>query len=146
MASDTDTTLKEQAILNRVFDSINNALSVVIGRFPTGGGKTPLSAGGVASSSGNNTLIAAGTNRLKIKAFSLTTVSTTAVTCIFQSGASGTELWRVLIQTPASVSSGANLATPVPDWLFATESATPLNLNLSTAVPVHWSVSYYDEA
>lgn len=111
-----------------------------------GAGKTILSAGGSASSSGNNTLIAAGTNKLKVKAFSLTTTSTTAMTCIFQSGASGTELWRVVIQAPSGASAGANLSTSAPDWLFATASATLLNLNLSSANAVHWSVSYYDEA
>lgn len=109
-------------------------------------GKTLLSAGGSASSSGNNTLIAAGSNRLKVYAFSLSTVSTTAVTCIFQSGASGTELWRVILQTPASVAGGANLVVQPPAWLFATASATLLNLNLSAAVAVNWSVSYFDEA
>ena len=109
-------------------------------------GKTILSTGGTAGSSGNNTLIAAGTNRLKVFAFSLSTVSTTAVTCIFQSGASGTELWRVILQTPASVAGGANLSVTPPAWLFATASATLLNLNLSAAVTVHWSCSYWDES
>lgn len=109
-------------------------------------GKTLLSAGGSASSSGNNTLVAAGTNRLKVYAFSLSTISTTAVTCIFQSGASGTELWRVRLQTPDLVAGGANLVVQPPAWIFATASATLLNLNLSAAVTVHWSVSYFNEA
>src|SRR3990167_3856409 len=109
-------------------------------------GKTILSAGGQASSSGNNTLVAAGTNKLKVFAFSLSTVSTTAVTCIFQTGAGGATLWRVVLQTPASVAGGANLAVSPPAWLFATASATLLNLNLSAAVAVEWSVSYVDEA
>lgn len=109
-------------------------------------GKTLVSKGGNAASSGNNTLVAAGTNRLKVYAFSLSTVSPTAVTCIFQSGASGAELWRVTLQTPASVAGGANLVVQPPAWLFATASATLLNLNLSAAVSVDWSVSYFDEA
>lgn len=109
-------------------------------------GKTLLSAGGSASSSGNNTLVAAGTNKLKVYAFSLTTTSTTAMTCIFQSGAGGTELWRVVLQAPTSVSTGANLAVTPPAYLFATASATLLNLNLSSANAVHYSISYYDEA
>lgn len=111
-----------------------------------GAGKTIVSAGGSAASSGNNTIVSAGTNKLKVFAFTLSTVSTTAVTCIFQSGASGTELWRVILQTPASVAGGANLAVSPPAWLFATGAATLLNLNLSAAVAVNWSVSYYDEA
>lgn len=109
-------------------------------------GRTLLSKGGSASSSGDNTLVIAGTNRLKVYAFTLSTVSATAITCIFQSGASGTELWRVVLQAPASVSTGANLVVQPPAWLFATASATLLNLNLSSANAVHWGVSYWDEA
>ncbi len=109
-------------------------------------GRTLKSAGGSASSSGNNTLVAAGTNKLKIFAFSLTTTSTTSVTCIFQSGASGTELWRVVLQAPTGVNVGANLAVAVPGYLFTTASATLLNLNLSGAQTVHWSVAYFDES
>lgn len=111
-----------------------------------GAGKTILSLGGSAASSGNNTLVAAGTNRLKVFAFTLSTLSTSSVTCIFQSGAGGTELWRVVLQAPTSVSTGANLAVSPPAWLFATASATLLNLNLSSANAVNWSVSYFDEA
>lgn len=110
------------------------------------GGRTLVSAGGLVSSSGNNTLVAAGTNKLKVYAFSLSTLATTAVTCIFQSGASGTELWRAVLQAPTSVGTGANLAVSPPAWLFATASATLLNLNLSGAQSVHWSASYFDEA
>ena len=109
-------------------------------------GKTILSKGGSAAVSGNNTIIAAGTNKLKIKAFSLTTTSTTSVTCIFQSGAGGTELWRVVLQAPTGVSVGANLVVPAPDYIFSTASATLLNLNLSSAQTIHYSVSYIDEA
>lgn len=109
-------------------------------------GKTLLSKAGSASSSGNNTLVAAGTNRLKVFAFSLSTTSATAVTCIFQDGASGTALWEVILQAPTSVSTGANLVVQPPAWLFATSSATLLNLNLSSAQTVLWSVSYFDEA
>lgn len=109
-------------------------------------GRTLVSTGGSISSSGNNTIVAAGTNKLKVYAFSLSTVSTTVVTCIFQSGSSGTELWRVILQTPSSVAGGANLAVSPPAWLFNTASATLLNLNLSAAVTVHWSVSYFDES
>lgn len=110
------------------------------------GSKTILSKAGVASSSGNNTLVAAGTARTKVKAFSLTTTSSTAVTCIFQDGASGTALWEVILQAPSSVNVGANLSTPAPDFLFATSSAVLLNLNLSAAQSVYWSVSYWNEA
>lgn len=108
-------------------------------------GRSLQSASGSASSSGNNTLVNAGTNRLKVFAFTLSTTSTSSTTCIFQSGASGTELWRVVLQAPTSVSTGANLVVQPPAWLFATATATLLNLNLSGANAVHWSVSYWDE-
>lgn len=109
--------------------------------------KTIVSTGGSAASSGNNTLIAAdASNLVKVFAFSLTTTSATAVTCIFQDGASGTELWRVTLQAPSSVNTGANLSVSPPAWLFATSANTLLNLNLSAAVTVHWSVAYFKEA
>lgn len=106
---------------------------------------TITSAGGSAASAGNNTLVVAGTNKLKVAKFSLTTQSTAGVLCIFQSGAGGTELWRVQLQAITGSSTGANLAVPAPDFIFATASATLLNLNLSAAETVHWSVSYVDE-
>lgn len=109
-------------------------------------GKTLKSAGGSAASSGNNTIVAAGTNKLKVFAFSLSTTSTSSTTCIFQSGAGGTELWRVVLQAATGTNTGANLAISPPASLFATASATLLNLNLSAANTVHWSVSYFDEA
>lgn len=112
----------------------------------TNNGGSLVSKSGSASSSGNNTLVAAGTNRLKVYAFSLSTTSTTAVTCKFQDGASGTDLWSVILQAPTSVSTGANLAVSPPAFLFATSTATLLNLNLSSANAVQWSVSYFDEA
>lgn len=109
-------------------------------------GKTINNATGTVSASGDNTIVAAGTNKLKVFAFSLSTTSATAVTCTFKSGAAGTALWTVILQAPTSVSTGANLAVSLPGWLFATASATLLNLNLSAAVSVVWSVSYIDEA
>ena len=71
-------------------------------------GRTLAFTGGSASSSGNNTLLSAGTNKLKVYAFSLTTVSATAMTCIFQSGASGTELWRVVLMAISDRSNPVN--------------------------------------
>lgn len=109
-------------------------------------GKTIVSVSGSASSSGNNTIVAAGTNRLKVFAFTLSTTSTTAITAKFQSGASGTDIWSVILQAPTSVSTGANLVVSPPAWLFATATATLLNLNLSSANAVQWSISYFDEA
>lgn len=112
----------------------------------TGLSKTLVSKSGSASSNGNNTIVAAGTNKLKIYAFSLSTSSTTALTVKFQDGASGTDLWSVLLQAPTSITTGANLAVSPPAWLFNTSTTTLLNLNISSANAVQWSVSYFDEA
>jgi hypothetical protein len=109
--------------------------------------RTIKSASGSVAGSGNNTLIAAvASNKIKVLAFSLSTSSTTAVTCIFQSGAGGTELWRVLLQAPTSTAVGANLATALPGWLFETAVSTLLNLNLSSAQTIHWAATYFEEA
>ena len=109
--------------------------------------KTLKTASGTVSSSGDNTLVAAvASNKIKVYAFSLTVISTTAVTCLFQSGASGTEKWRVSLQTPSGVAGGANLAVSPPSHLFETAVNTLLNLNLSAAVTVHYSVAYFEEA
>ena len=132
-----------------------NAISTGVGTTGTGTirtvvandvGRTILSKSGSASSSGNNTLVAAGTNKLKVFAFTFSTSSTTAVTCKFQDGASGTDLWSVILQAPTNISTGANLSVNPPAYLFKTSSATLLNLNLSSANAVQWSVSYFDEA
>jgi cytoskeletal protein CcmA (bactofilin family) len=119
----------------------------VSGSVTSGHGKTILSTGGSASASGNNTILTAdGSLKHKVCAFSLTTTSATAMTCIFQSGAGGTELWRCIIQAPSGANAGANLAVSAPAWLFSTAAATLLNLNLSSANAVHYSVSYFTEA
>jgi len=110
-------------------------------------GRTLLSKCGTVSSSGDNALVSAGTNRLKVYAFSLSTVSSTAVTCIFRDGSpGGTGIWQVILQTPSGVAGGANLVVQPPGWLFATSAASPLAINLSAAVTVHYSISYFDEA
>lgn len=106
--------------------------------------KTIKPASGTVGTSGDNTLMIAGANRTKVFAFSLSTVSTTAVTVIFQSGPSGPELWRVLLQSPASVNTGANLAVSPPSFIFATSPATLLNLNLSASVTINYSIAAFD--
>ena len=108
-------------------------------------GKT-LTSTTVSVSATNTTIVVAGNNRTKVYAFSLTTTSTTSVICKFQSGVGGATLWQVLLQAPSGANAGANLAVNPPASIFKTQSATLLNLNLSTAVPVEVSVAYYDEA
>lgn len=111
-------------------------------------GKTLKTLSGVTDgASGNKTLVSAvASNKIKVFAFSLSMESATSQTCIFQSGAGGTELWRLILRAPNNTTTGANLATSVPGHLFETAVNTLLNLNLSAAVAVHWSVAYFEEA
>lgn len=86
--------------------------------------------------------------RIKVYAFSLTTTSASEVTCVFNSGgvANGLELWRATLMAPAGANSGANLAVAPPGFLFSSRTGTAVSLSLSTAVLVHYSISYYEEA
>ena len=105
-----------------------------------------LSAYGTASTLGNNTLIAAvASNKIKVVAFSISTFSIIGITAIFQSGAGGANLWGLDIQAVTGESKTESLSIAPPSWLFQTAVNTLLNLNLSAAQTVHWSVSYYLE-
>lgn len=109
-------------------------------------GQTLKSKSGTVSSSGNNTIIAAvASKQITVYAVKLIAVTTTALTAIWQDGAGGTELWRDYIQTPDSVSGGANLAVTPPGFLFQGSVNTLLNLNLSGAIAVHYSLAYWEE-
>ena len=96
----------------------------------------------------NGVITLTPSNRVKVYAFSLTTTSATEVTCIFHSGsvANGLELWRCTLMAPAGANSGANLTVTPPAFLFQSRSGTSVSLSLSSAVLVHYSVSYFDEA
>ena len=92
------------------------------------------------------TLVAAVTGkRIKVIAFSLITSSTTAVTCTFKSGAGGTAKWTIPLQAPAGTIAGANLSIPAPSFLFATAASSLLELALSAAVAVTYSIAYFDD-
>lgn len=93
------------------------------------------------------TLSVTPTNRAKVYGFSLTTLSTSSVICIFFSGGGATalELWRVVLQAPTGANVGANLAIDPPAFLFASRTASAVSLSLSTAALVHYSISYFDE-
>lgn len=109
-------------------------------------GKTLKSKSGTVSSSGNNTVLSAvASKKITVFAVKLEAATTTALTCAWQDGAGGTELWRSLIQTPASVVGGDNLAVTPPGYLFQGGTNTLLNLNLSSAVTVHYAIAYWEE-
>ncbi|MEW6214544.1 MAG: hypothetical protein AB1478_04975 [Nitrospirota bacterium] len=98
------------------------------------------------SISATTAIVAAVTGKkIKVFAYSLIMSSTTAVTCTFNNGAAGTALWTVPLQALSGTISGANLAVSIPSFLFATGAGVLLELALSAAVSVTYSISYWDD-
>lgn len=107
-----------------------------------------LTTGSGTLSATNGTITNTPTNRAKVYAISLTTTSASELICVFNSGgvANGVELWRATLMAPAGASAGLNLAVSPPNFLFQSRSGTAVSLSLSSAVLVHYSCSYFDEA
>jgi hypothetical protein len=100
---------------------------------------TPKFATIAASSSGNNTLIAAVTSK-KIRVLSLSLMSNGTVNAKFQSGAGGTDLTG-LYYTAANT----GFVLPFnPVGHFETASNTLLNLNLSAGIAVGGQITYVE--
>ena len=121
--------------------TVTNSVSTIaiVGRTLTG------STGSLTAT--NGTISLTPTNRIKVYAISLTTTCPTEVIAVFNSGgvANGLELWRATLMAPAGANSGLNLAVSPPNFLFASRSGTAVSLSLSSAVLVHYSISYFDE-
>ena len=114
--------------------------------YPNRFGATVSAVCGTAGDAGDNELIAAENGyKIRVVAFSLTTLSTNGVVCTFQSSTAGDELWKLTLKAPADISTGANLATSLPGFLFSTDEGESLNLNLSAAEDVIYSVAYVKE-
>lgn len=108
-------------------------------------GKTLASASGSVSASGDTQLAAAVIGqRHKVYGIVLTTASTTAVTVSLKDGA--TEKMRWHLQAISGATTGANLVVPPSEALFEGTANTALNINLSAAVTVHYTILYYTEA
>lgn len=116
------------------------------GVIPADFGRSFLSSSGTLAATNGTLVISAASTKIKVYAFSLSTTSSTQVLAKFQSAVAGVDLWSVVMVTPAGGASGANLAVSPPAYLFASPTAAVLNLNLSSAQAVHWSVSYFMEA
>ena len=90
---------------------------------------------------------AVASKKIKVYAYSITTVSTSENTIIFKSnGTGGTEKWRVDLQAPTSIVAGANMAvSPGLDGahIFATAAGEKLTVDVSAAVAIHISVAYW---
>lgn len=100
---------------------------------------TPKFATIAASSSGNNTLVAAVTSK-KIRVLAYNFIANGTVNAKFQSGAGGTDLTGLKY----CVANGGICAPYNPVGWFETASNTLLNLNLSGAVAVGGELVYVE--
>lgn len=100
---------------------------------------TPKFAAIAASSSGNNTLIAAVTGK-KIRVLAYNLITNAAVNAKFQTGAGGTDLTGLKY----FAANGGICAPFNPLGWFETASAALLNLNLSGAVAVGGELVYVE--
>lgn len=117
--------------------------SALIGN--VGHGKTIKTVSG--SLTADTDVIAAVTSkRIKVIAYSLISVGTNANTVIFKSnGTSGTELWRILMQSSTAIAAGANLAIAAPSFLFATVAGEKLTMDVNQTDAIHYSITYFDD-
>lgn len=92
---------------------------------------------------------AVSSKRIKVYAFSVTTVGTNANAAIWKSnGTSGTELWRTLLQGASGSPMGERLAVaPGVDgaFLFATVAGEKLTLDVGNGDTLHYSLAYWDD-
>lgn len=100
---------------------------------------TPKFAVIAASTSGNNTLVAAVTSK-KIRVLALWLMANGSVNAKFQSGAGGTDLTGLGYLV---VNAGFVLPFNPVGW-FETAAATLLNLNLSGAIAVGGNLTYIE--
>lgn len=100
---------------------------------------TPKFAAIAASSSGNNTLIAAVASK-KIRVLAVAFMANGTVNAKFQSGAGGTDLSGLFYMV---ANTGAALPYNPAGW-FETGSNTLLNLNLSAAIAVGGCITYIE--
>lgn len=91
-----------------------------------------------ASSSGNNTLVAAVTGK-KIRVLSYSLVAAGAVTVKFQSGSTGTDLTGAM-----SIAANGTVSADSVNGLFETAASTLLNLSLGGAVSVTGHITYIE--
>jgi hypothetical protein len=103
---------------------------------------------GTENTSGETSIVAAvASNKIRVVSYMLTTKSSTEVLATWLDGSAGTELKRTRCVSPnGDASFGESVACAPPGALFTTSVNTALILNLSGAVAVDYSISYYEEA
>lgn len=142
MAGEIDTRLKPQAILNRIFDTVLNFLSVTDETgaiYVNSVGSVPKYAKIAASASGDNTLVAAVPGK-KIRVIDYAFMAAGTVNAKFQSGASGTDLTGLFYMV---ANTGAAPGEAKYGY-FETAAGALLNLNLSTNVAVGGHLTYIE--
>ena len=124
-------------------DNVNTDVQTIA----TGSGKTLKFTTGTCNTSGDNELIALVAGKeIHVYAFSIMMTGTTAVTAVWESGTAGPDMWQHYFDNVATgIVSGANLAVSPPSSLFHTDSGESLNLRLSAAVTMYYSVAYWEE-
>lgn len=101
---------------------------------------------GIASSNGNNIVIAAVPgSKIRVVSYSLQTDSTTLLLARFTDGAGGTGIWRTRFRAPTDIQVGSNLSISPPNFLFETSAGNALIMNLDSAQDVDYSFTYYEE-
>lgn len=104
----------------------------------------PKTATGSTSSSGDNTVIAAVTDKfINVYRYKLRTTSTTANTVSAKDDTAGNIIDTDILQAPTAGVFGTNESVPMPSFLFRSALGKPLVLNLSAAQIVVYSLSYF---
>jgi hypothetical protein len=128
-----------------VFDAAGNVVpaSAVLGG---GSGVTLKSKTGTFSTSGQHTIVSAvPSKKIRVVSYSVTMIGTALTNVIFQTGSNPVaDLWSLVLQSPSSVSVGANLSTTSPYYLFGTGTGEALLLTTDQAHTVRWAVTYYE--
>ena len=120
--------------------SVSNTVTTVI----TTGKTLKVTTG--STTADTDIISAVSSKRLKVFAYSFFTFGTSASTLLLKSnGTSGTEVWRLCLQSVSAQVMGANLATSVPSFLFATDAGEKLTLDVGNSDTINYSLSYWDD-
>lgn len=89
---------------------------------------------------------AVATKRIKVIAYSLTSIGTNQDIIIFKSnGVAGTELGRIVLQGATNQPYGANHAIAAPSFLFATAAGEKLTLDVNQTDGIMGFITYFDD-
>jgi len=91
-------------------------------------------------------IAAVSTKRIKVIAYSLTSIGTNQDIIIFKSnGVAGTELGRIVLQGATAQPYGANHAISAPSFLFATVAGEKLTLDVNQTDGIMGFITYFDD-